>query len=44
VGYVKDRVFLSPLPRYLEELKERIMAAMSTLKIEMIQKVWDELD
>jgi hypothetical protein len=37
-------VFVPSLPRNLQELKERIMAAMSTIITDIIQKVWDELD
>jgi hypothetical protein len=40
--YVKDQAFAPPLPQNLHELKECIVAVVSTA--DMIQKVWDELD
>jgi hypothetical protein len=33
-----------PLPRNLEKMKECVVAAMSTIDDDMLQRVWDELD
>jgi hypothetical protein len=44
VGYVKDLVFTLSLPRNLEEIKECIVAAVSALDADMLQKVCDESD
>jgi hypothetical protein len=43
-GHVKDLVFLPPFLRNLEEMKENFVAALSTIKSDMLQKVWDDLD
>jgi hypothetical protein len=43
-GYVKDKVYVSPLPRDLPELRQRIMAAADTIDVDMLQHVWQELD
>ncbi|PNF22978.1 hypothetical protein B7P43_G11389 [Cryptotermes secundus] len=42
-GYIKDRVYVPPLPRTLVELRERIDAAMMTTDRMMLQNVWNEL-
>jgi hypothetical protein len=41
VGYVKDIVFVPPLPPNFKEMKEYIAAALSTLNGDMLQRVWD---
>jgi hypothetical protein len=38
-GYFKDHVFVPHLPGNLQELKEHIVAAMSTINTDMVQKV-----
>ncbi|PNF20161.1 hypothetical protein B7P43_G00613 [Cryptotermes secundus] len=43
-GYIKDRVYVPPLPRTLVELRERIDAAVMTIDRMMLQNVWNELD
>ena len=43
-GYVNDPVFVTLLPRYLEEMKGNIVTVMSTIGGGMQQKVWDEMD
>jgi hypothetical protein len=43
-GYVKDKVYVPPLPRDLPELQQRIMAAVDTIDVDMLQRVWQELD
>jgi len=43
-GYVKDRVYVPPLPATVDELHERITAAVSSVTTDMMQRVWSELD
>jgi hypothetical protein len=42
-GYVKDEVFVPPLPTSLEELRARITEAASTIDADMIHRIWDEI-
>jgi hypothetical protein len=43
-GYVKERVFVPPLPLDTHELKLRITTAIETISRNMLEKVSDELD
>ena len=43
-GYVKDRVFVPPLPRDLADLKARIIAAVKNIDAPMLTCVWQELE
>ena len=43
-GYVKDQVYVSPLPASIPELKVRIRTAIETIIADMLQTVWNELD
>jgi hypothetical protein len=43
-GYVKDHVYVPPLPTTLEELRERIRTAVTTIDRGQLQNVWTELD
>jgi len=43
-GYVKDRVYVPPLPTTVDELQERITAAVKSVTPDMPQRVWSELD
>ena len=43
-GYVKDRVFVPPLPRDLTDLTERIIAAVKNIDAPMLTRVWQELE
>jgi len=43
-GYVKDRVYVPPLPATVDELQERITAAVKSVMPFMLQRVWSELD
>jgi hypothetical protein len=43
-GYVKDRVFVPPLPRDLADQKARIIAAVKTIDAPMLTRVWQELE
>ena len=43
-GYVKDQVYVPPLPASIPELKVRIRAAIETITSDTLQIVWNELD
>jgi len=43
-GYVKDKVYVHPLPASIPELKVRIRTAIETITADMLQTVWNELD
>ena len=43
-GYVKDQIYVPPLPASIPELKVRIRTAIDTITAEMLQTVWNELD
>ena len=43
-GYVKDQVYVPPLPANISELKVRIRTATEIITAEMLQTVWNELD
>ena len=43
-GYVKGLAFVLPLPANIEEMKQRITAALETITEEMLQQVWHELE
>ena len=43
-GYVKDQVYVPPLPASIPELKVRIRIAIETITADMLQTVWNELD
>jgi len=42
--YVKDQVYVPPLPASIPELKVRIRTAIETITSDMLQSVWNELD
>ena len=43
-GYVKDQVYVPPLPASIPELKVRIRTVIETVTADMLQTVWNELD
>ena len=43
-GYVKNQVYVPPLPASIPELKLRIRTAIETITADMLQRVWNELD
>jgi hypothetical protein len=43
-GYVKDQVYVAPLPASIPELKVRIRTVIKTIMAVMLQTVWNELD
>ena len=42
-GYVKERVYVPPLPADLDELTNRITAAVNSVTEDALRPVWDEL-
>ena len=43
-GYVKDQVYVPPLPASIPELKVGIRTAIETITADMLQTVCNELD
>ena len=43
-GFVKDSVYLPPLPMSLNELRDPITHALQTITADMLHRVWDEFD
>ena len=43
-GYVKDQVYVPPLPASIPELRVGIRTATETITADMLQTVWNELD
>ena len=43
-GFVKDSVYIPPLPMSLKELRDRITHALQTITADMLHRVWDEFD
>ena len=43
-GYVKDQVYVPPLPTSIPELKVRNRTTIETITADMLQTVWNELD
>jgi len=43
-GYIKDRVYVPPMPRDLSQLRQRIVEAVAAIYCQMLQCVWQELD
>jgi hypothetical protein len=43
-GYVKDKVFVPPVPVTLDDLKQRITAVTAGVDEDMFTRVWQEFD
>ena len=43
-GFVKDTAFVPPVPANLQELRDRITAAVALIDRDMLTHVWNELD
>jgi hypothetical protein len=41
-GFVKEAVYVPPLPTILDDLKNRIRAAVKSVTLENLLRVWDE--
>jgi len=44
MGYVKDQVYVPPLPASIPELKVRFRTAIESITADMLRTVWNELD
>jgi hypothetical protein len=44
LGYVKDVVYVPPLPNDLQELRQHIIATVATINRDMLERVWTEMD
>jgi len=42
-GYIKDQVFVPPLPATLEELQAQVTEVVVTIDVDMIHRIWDEI-
>ena len=42
-GFVKDTVFVPPLPANLQDLSNRIAAAVALVDRDMLTRVWNEM-
>jgi hypothetical protein len=43
-GYIKDKVFVPPVPVTLDDLKQRITTADAGVDEDMLTRVWQEFD
>ena len=43
-GFVKDTVFVPPMPANLQDLRNRITAAVALVYRDMLTRVWNEMD
>jgi hypothetical protein len=43
-GYVKDKVFIPPVPVTLDDLKQRITTATAGVDEDMLTRVWQGFD
>jgi len=43
-GWVKEKLFIPPLPRDLVDLKAQIIAAVKNIDAPMLTRVWQELE
>ena len=43
MGICKERVYVPPLPADLDELTNRIMAAVNSVTEDTLRCIWDEL-
>jgi hypothetical protein len=44
LGFVKDAVFVPPLPTNLQDLRNRITTAVALVDRHMLTRVWNEMD
>ncbi|GBN62422.1 hypothetical protein AVEN_201545-1, partial [Araneus ventricosus] len=42
--FVKDKLYVPPLPRNLEELRTRVGNALNLVTPDMLRRVWEEMD
>ena len=41
-GYVKDKVYVPPLPANIDDRKDRITATINTVDRDILRRVWEE--
>ena len=41
-GYVKDKVYVQPLPSNIDDMKDRITAGINTVERDILRRVWEE--
>ncbi|PNF19981.1 hypothetical protein B7P43_G09971 [Cryptotermes secundus] len=44
LGFIKDRVYVPPLPTSIRELRDWITHALKAITADMLHWVWDEFD
>jgi hypothetical protein len=43
-AFVKNSVYVSPLPTSIHEIRDRITHALQAITADMLHRVWDEFD
>lgn len=43
-GYVKDAVYRQPLSHDLQEIRQRVITAVTALEEDLLEKAWEEVD
>lgn len=43
-GFIKDKVYIPPLPKSLQDLRNRISAAVDEVTPDLLERVWQEID
>jgi hypothetical protein len=43
-GFVKDSVYVPPLPTSIHEIRDRITHALQAIAADMLHRVWNEFD
>jgi hypothetical protein len=43
-GFVKDSIYVPPLPTSIHEIRDRITHALQAITADMLHRVWDEFD
>jgi hypothetical protein len=43
-GFIKDSVYVPPLPTAIQELCDQITHALQAITVDMLNQVWYELD
>ncbi|KAG8290475.1 hypothetical protein J6590_080689 [Homalodisca vitripennis] len=43
-GFIKDKVYVPPLPASLADLRRRITAAVAEVTPDLLERVWREID
>jgi hypothetical protein len=43
-GFIKDNVYIPPMPVDLRELRDRIVNAIALVDVTFLNKLWDKLE